>query len=113
MAEISDVPERERIVHENPELAEQIRQGLAEADRGDTVYRGSFAQYLETFTLLQPSPLDARFSKDSWADLEGKPIVVTLPGSPPQTIERVLRSARVNKDGSEVELELVKTDDDD
>lgn len=39
--------ERERLVHENPELAVQIRRGIDEAERGETVDRGSFAQYLE------------------------------------------------------------------
>lgn len=41
------VPERERLVHENPELAEQIREGIAEAERGETVDLGSFAQHLD------------------------------------------------------------------
>lgn len=113
MTDTPDVPERERLVHEDPELAASIRQGIAEAENGETVYRGTFAQYLDTFALLQPSPVDARFDQDSWAHLEGKPITVTLPGPPPQTVERILRSARVNEDGSEVELELVKADGDD
>jgi hypothetical protein len=39
--------ERERIVHENPELAQQIREGVEEAEAGQTVYLGSFAQYLD------------------------------------------------------------------
>lgn len=41
------VPERERLVHENPALAAQIREGITEAERGDTVDLGSFAQYLD------------------------------------------------------------------
>ena len=40
-------PERERLVHENPALAEQIREGVAEAERGETVDLGSFAQHLD------------------------------------------------------------------
>lgn len=39
--------ERERLVHENPELAAQIREGVAEAERGETVDLGSFAQHLD------------------------------------------------------------------
>lgn len=41
------IPERERRVHENPALAEQIREGIAEAERGETVDLGSFAQHLD------------------------------------------------------------------
>lgn len=41
------VPERERLVHENPELAAQIREGITEAERGETADLGSFAQYLD------------------------------------------------------------------
>lgn len=40
------IPERERLVHENPGLAAQIREGIAQAERGDTVDLGSFAQHL-------------------------------------------------------------------
>ena len=43
----ADIPERERLVHDDPALAQQIRDGIAEAERGETVYRGSFAQYLD------------------------------------------------------------------
>lgn len=41
------VPERERLVHENPALAAQIREGVAQAERGETVDLGSFAQHLD------------------------------------------------------------------
>jgi hypothetical protein len=41
-----DSLEREKLVWENPGLVEQIRQGLAEAEAGTTVDRGSFAQFL-------------------------------------------------------------------
>ena len=41
------IPERERLVHENPELAEQVREGIAQAERGETVDLGSFAQHLD------------------------------------------------------------------
>ena len=34
------------LVWENPALAEQIREGIAEAEVGATVYLGSFAQFL-------------------------------------------------------------------
>lgn len=40
--------ERERLVHDDPELAAQIREGTAEAERGDTVDLGSFAQHLDS-----------------------------------------------------------------
>lgn len=39
--------DREQIVHDDPVLAAQIREGIAEAERGETVHLGSFAQYLE------------------------------------------------------------------
>jgi hypothetical protein len=39
--------EREQLVHDDPELAEQIREGIAQADRGETVDLGSFAQHLD------------------------------------------------------------------
>lgn len=39
--------EREQIVHDDPALAAQIRKGIAEAERGETVHLGSFAQYAE------------------------------------------------------------------
>lgn len=42
---VVSIPEREMIVWRNPELAASIRDGIAEAERGDTIDRGSFAQY--------------------------------------------------------------------
>ena len=44
---VAYIAERERLVHENPGLAAQIREGIAEAERGDTVDLGSFAQHLD------------------------------------------------------------------
>jgi hypothetical protein len=41
------IGERERLVHDDPQLAQQIREGVADAERGDTVYLGSFAQFLD------------------------------------------------------------------
>lgn len=43
---VVSIPEREMLVWENPPLAEQIREGIAEAEAGKTVYLGSFAQFL-------------------------------------------------------------------
>jgi hypothetical protein len=42
---VVSIPEREIIVWRNPDLAAEIREGLAEAERGETVDLGSFAQY--------------------------------------------------------------------
>jgi hypothetical protein len=42
---VVSIPEREMIVWRNPDLAAEIREGLAEAERGETVDLGSFAQY--------------------------------------------------------------------
>lgn len=44
---VVSIPEREMLVWENPQLAEQVRQGVADAEAGRTVYLGSFAQYLD------------------------------------------------------------------
>ena len=44
---VVSIPEREMIVGRNPELAASIREGIAEAERGDTVERGSFGQYAD------------------------------------------------------------------
>jgi len=41
------IPDRERLVHDDPGLAAQIREGIAEAERGETVDLGSFAQALD------------------------------------------------------------------
>lgn len=42
---VVSIPEREMVVWRNPELAAEIRQGLREADAGETVDLGSFGQY--------------------------------------------------------------------
>lgn len=44
---VVSIPEREMIVWQNPDLAAEIREGLAAAERGETVDRGSFRQYLD------------------------------------------------------------------
>lgn len=41
------IPEREQLAHDNPALAQQIREGVEEAEAGRTVDLGSFAQYLD------------------------------------------------------------------
>ncbi len=48
------IPQRERLVHDDAVLAEQIREGVAEAERGETVDLGSFAQHLEVDDRLPP-----------------------------------------------------------
>ena len=42
---VVSIPEREMIVWRNPELAEEIREALNEAERGETEDLASFAQY--------------------------------------------------------------------
>jgi hypothetical protein len=42
---VVSIPEREMIVWHNPDLAAEIREGLAEAERGKTQDVGSFQQY--------------------------------------------------------------------
>ncbi|MGO8956958.1 MAG: hypothetical protein ACLQFR_06270 [Streptosporangiaceae bacterium] len=42
---VVSIPEREMIVWRNPELAASIREGIAQAEAGQTVDRGNFAQY--------------------------------------------------------------------
>jgi predicted transcriptional regulator len=42
---VVSIPEREMIVWHNPELAAEIREGLAEAERGETVDLGTFQQH--------------------------------------------------------------------
>jgi hypothetical protein len=44
---VVSIPEREMIVWNNPELAAEIRDGLAAAERGETVDLGSFSQYAD------------------------------------------------------------------
>jgi hypothetical protein len=46
--------ERERLVHENPELAAQIREDVAAAGRGEIVDPGSFAQHLTVDDRVPP-----------------------------------------------------------
>jgi hypothetical protein len=41
---VVSIPEREMIVWHNPDLAAEIREGLAEAERGETVDLGSFQE---------------------------------------------------------------------
>jgi hypothetical protein len=43
---VVSIPEREMLVWEKPELAQQIREGIAEAEAGRTTDLGSFAQFL-------------------------------------------------------------------
>ncbi|MGH7485938.1 MAG: hypothetical protein ACREMY_10115, partial [bacterium] len=42
---VVSIPEREMLVWRNPDLAAEIREGIAEAERGETVDLGSFVQY--------------------------------------------------------------------
>jgi hypothetical protein len=44
---VVSIPEREMVVWRNPELAAEIRDGLAAAERGETEDLGSFQQYLD------------------------------------------------------------------
>jgi hypothetical protein len=44
---VVSIPEREMIVWRTPELAIEIREGLAAAERGETADLGSFQQYLD------------------------------------------------------------------
>lgn len=44
---VVSIPEREMIVWHNPELAAAVREGIAEAEAGQTVDRGSFAQFAD------------------------------------------------------------------
>jgi hypothetical protein len=44
---VVSIPEREMIVWNNPELAAEIREGLAAAERGETVDLGSFGHYAD------------------------------------------------------------------
>ena len=43
---VVSIPEREMLAWENPALAEQIRDGIAEAEAGKTADLGSFADFL-------------------------------------------------------------------
>src|SRR5271154_6339003 len=44
---VVSIPEREMVVWRNPELASSIREGIAQAEEGQTVDRGSFEQYAD------------------------------------------------------------------
>jgi hypothetical protein len=44
---VVSIPEREMIVWRNPQVAQAIREGLDQAERGETVDRGSFSQYVD------------------------------------------------------------------
>jgi hypothetical protein len=44
---VVSIPEREMVVWHNPELAAEIREGLAASERGETEDLGSFEQYLD------------------------------------------------------------------
>jgi hypothetical protein len=44
---VVSIPEREMVVWLKPELASEIREGLAAAERGETEDLGSFQQYLD------------------------------------------------------------------
>jgi hypothetical protein len=43
---VVSIPEREMVVWRNPELAAEIKEGLAAADSGETRDLGTFEQYL-------------------------------------------------------------------
>ena len=45
---VVSIPEREMMVWRNPELAAAVRQGIAEAEAGQTTDRGSFAEHAES-----------------------------------------------------------------
>ena len=42
---VVSIPEREMIVWRNPELAASVREGIAQAETGQTVDLGSFEKY--------------------------------------------------------------------
>ncbi|MGX1772784.1 hypothetical protein ACWIGW_11805 [Nocardia brasiliensis] len=44
---VVSIPEREMMVWENPHLAEQIRQGVTDAEAGNTVDLGDFTRYAD------------------------------------------------------------------
>lgn len=43
---VVSIPEREMAVWRDPELAASIRRGYEQAERGETIDRGDFSQYL-------------------------------------------------------------------
>src|SRR5260370_12371541 len=44
---VVSIPEREMIIWHNPALMQEVREGLEASERGETVERGSFEQYLD------------------------------------------------------------------
>ncbi|HEX6500828.1 MAG TPA: hypothetical protein VF054_17635 [Micromonosporaceae bacterium] len=44
---VVSIPEREMLAWENPQLAEQVRAGVAEAEAGRTVDLGDFTQFAD------------------------------------------------------------------
>jgi hypothetical protein len=44
---VVSIPEREMIAWRDPELARAIREGIEQAERGETIDRGSFEQYAD------------------------------------------------------------------
>jgi hypothetical protein len=44
---VVSIPEREMIVWRNPELAASVREGIAQAETGQTVDLGSFGKYAD------------------------------------------------------------------
>jgi hypothetical protein len=44
---VVSIPEREMVVWRHPELASSIREGIAEAEAGQTIDRGSFEQFAD------------------------------------------------------------------
>jgi hypothetical protein len=45
---VVSIPEREMLAWENPKLAEQVREAIAEAEAGRTVNLGDFTQYADS-----------------------------------------------------------------
>lgn len=72
----SAIPERERLVHDDPALAEQIREGIAEAEAGETVGLGSFAEHLDgdggVVDAVNLAPTDPAAQAAAIADLEAE-----------------------------------------
>jgi hypothetical protein len=44
---VVSIPEREMVVWRHPELASSIRDGIAQAEAGQTIDRGSFEQFAD------------------------------------------------------------------
>lgn len=45
---VVSIPEREMLAWENPQLAEQVRAAVADAEAGRTVDLGDFTEYVDT-----------------------------------------------------------------